>query len=362
MDHQRRLRALRKKMREQKLDSVLITHLPDVRYLCGFTGSNAALAVTQERAVLFTDGRYTAQAKLETTGARVVIAAKSALGEACSWIEKSGARRAFYDPQNTTVAALGLMREAVSRRRQQTFFQPLERPLTMDLRMVKDAEELLVMEKAALLGCHLFEAVLPHLQPGVPEIEVAATLEFFARSLGAEGMSFETIVASGKRSAFPHGRATEKRLPRRGFVTLDFGVILYGYCSDMTRTVYLGRPSKAEQDAYDAVLAAQEAAVSAVRPGIACGEVDEAARQVLRNAGLDQYFTHSTGHGVGIEIHELPRVAAKQDQVLMPGMVVTIEPGIYIEGKFGIRIEDMVAVTKSGARVLTPAPKAMIQL
>ena len=170
-----------------------------------------------------------------------------------------------------------------------------------------------LMEKAALLGCNLFTAVLPHIQAGVAESEIAADLEFFARSLGAEGMSFETIVASGKRSAFPHGRATAAKVPGRGFVTLDFGVILNGYCSDMTRTVHMGKPGREEQFAYDAVLEAQEAAVAAVRPGATCGEVDEAARSVLREAKLDKYFTHSTGHGVGIEIHESPRVAAGQE-------------------------------------------------
>lgn len=362
MNHSGRIRALRKQMRLQQIDAVLITHLPDVRYLCGFTGSNAALAVTAKRAAMFTDGRYTAQAKEETEGARAVIAKKSALGEACVWLEASGVAHACFDPAQTTVARLGGMRDALDKGKRRGFFQPLEKPLVSDLRLVKDADELLLMEKAALLGCNLFAAVLPHIQAGVVETEIAADLEFFARSLGAEGMSFETIVASGKRSALPHGRATSARLPRNGFVTLDFGVILKGYCSDMTRTVYVGKPANRERSAYDAVLEAQEAAVEAVRPGATCGEVDEAARGVLRKAGLAEYFTHSTGHGVGLEIHESPRVAEGQDFVLAPGMVITIEPGVYMEEKFGIRIEDMVAVTKDGGKILTPAPKAMIQL
>ncbi len=362
MNHLERVRALRKQMREQGIASMLVTHLPDVRYLCGFTGSNAALAVTAKRAAMFTDGRYTAQAKEETEGARVVIAKKSALREACVWLEESGAESAYFDPEQTTVAGLEMLRGAVSKGKRRGFFQTLKKPVVSELRMVKDADELLLMEKAALVGCNLFTAVLPHIQTGVAESEIAADLEFFARSLGAEGMSFETIVASGKRSALPHGRATTAKVPARGFVTLDFGVILNGYCSDMTRTVHMGKPGTEEQFAYDAVLEAQESAVAAVKPGATCGEVDEAARSVLRKAKLDKYFTHSTGHGVGIEIHESPRVAAEQKQVLEPGMVITIEPGIYIEGKFGIRIEDMVAVTKSGGKILTPAPKAMIRL
>jgi len=362
MNHSGRIRALRKQMQLQQIDAVLITHLPDVRYLCGFTGSNAALAVTAKRAVMFTDGRYTTQAKEETEAARVVIAKKSALREACAWLEASGVAHASFDPEQTTVTGLASMRAGLSQAKRRSFFHPLEKLLVADLRMTKDTEELQLMEKAAILGCNLFTAMLPHIQAGVAETEIAADLEFFARSLGAEGMSFETIVASGKRSALPHGRATSAKLPRNGFVTLDFGVILNGYCSDMTRTVYVGKPGERERFAYDAVLEAQEAAVSAVRPGATCGEVDEAARSVLRKAGLAKYFTHSTGHGVGLEIHEPPRVAAGQDFVLAPGMVITIEPGIYIEGKFGIRIEDMVAVTKSGGKILTPAPKALIQL
>ncbi|MBT9330669.1 M24 family metallopeptidase [Paracidobacterium acidisoli] len=361
MHHTARLRALRRALLRQGIESLLVTHLPDVRWLCGFTGSNAALAITSRKAVLFTDGRYTAQAKEETQAARVVIAKGSALKEACALLEASAAGAAF-DPEQTTVRQLGMMREALPAKARRSFFQPLKAPVVSELRMVKDADELRVMEEAAAVGCTLFDAILPHIVPGVPETEIAATLEFFARSLGAEGMSFETIVASGQRSALPHGRATEAKLPRNGFVTLDFGVILKGYCSDMTRTVCLGKPDGEARQAYDAVLEAQQAAVEAVRPGATCGEVDEAARAVLRKAGLAQYFTHSTGHGVGLEIHELPRVAAGQRAELVPGMMITIEPGIYLAGKFGVRIEDMVAVTDRGRRVLTPAVKALIEL
>ena len=200
------------------------------------------------------------------------------------------------------------------------------------------------------------------MRSGVPEAAIAAKLEFAARLAGAESMSFETIVASGARSALPHGRATGAKLPRNGFVTLDFGVILNGYCSDMTRTVHLGRASRRESFVYNAVLEAQKAAVEAVRPGVTCGEVDAAARGVLRKAGLADYFAHSTGHGVGIEIHEPPRIAKKQPMKLAAGMVVTIEPGVYIEGKFGVRIEDMVAVTETGGKVLTPSPKTLIEV
>ena len=227
---------------------------------------------------------------------------------------------------------------------------------------MKDEEELAMMSKAALIGCDLFEHILGFLRPGLKEIDVAAELEYRARLAGAEGMSFETIVASGVRSALPHGRATSTVLPRRGFVTLDFGIILEGYCSDMTRTVYLGSARARERETYEAVLQAQEAGVQAVHAGASCAEIDEAARSVLRRAGLAEAFSHSTGHGVGLEIHESPRVGVGQNTKLVSGMVVTIEPGIYLAGEFGIRIEDMVAVTPAGGQVLTPAPKALIEL
>jgi Xaa-Pro aminopeptidase len=361
MSHPPRLRSLRRQMKQRGIESLLVTHLPDVRYLCGFTGSNAFLAVTANRASMFTDGRYTAQARQETQGARVVIAAKSARDEACQWLASSGAKHCAFDPETTTVAGLALYRKALSPGHR-AFFQPLAAPLVSNLRLVKDEEELRLMKQSAQMGVDLFHELLPQLRPGIPETTVAAILEHSARSRGADGMSFETIVASGTRSSLPHGRATAQRLPRKGFLTLDFGVILKGYCSDMTRTVFLGRPTPRERFTYDAVREAQQAAVAAVKPGVCCGDVDEAARSVLRKAGLAEYFTHSTGHGVGLEIHEAPRIAADQSQLLLPGMVVTIEPGIYIAGEFGVRIEDMVAVTRQGGQVLTPASTGWTQL
>lgn len=343
------------------VDGLLVTHLPDVRYLCGFTGSHAALVLAGGRAVLFTDGRYTAQAKAEALGTRVVISKKPAVVAACEWIEAAGVRRCGFDATHTTVAALETMRKAVSGGVRRGLFVAVG-SLVAGLREVKDADEIQRMRKAALVGCGLFDAMLGYLEPGLTEIAVAAELEHAARLAGAEGMSFETIVASGERSALPHGRATAAKLPRRGFVTLDFGVMLDGYCSDMTRTVHLGKATAEERDVYDFVLEAQEAAVAAVAPGVTAGDADEAARSVLRRAGLDGYFSHSTGHGIGLEIHEGPRIAAKQTQILEQGMVITIEPGVYMPGKFGLRIEDMVLVTAAGREVLTPSVKAWIEL
>jgi Xaa-Pro aminopeptidase len=314
------------------------------------------------RATLFTDGRYTTQAKAEVRGMRVVIGKAAPAKQATEWLAGSGSRKCAFDASVTTVAALDAMRGSLPANLRRTFFVSTE-GLVARIREVKDADEVAAMRRAATLGCELFEGVLEHIVPGAAETEVAAQLELMARRGGAEAMSFETIVASGERSALPHGRATLAKLPKRGFVTLDFGVLLNGYCSDMTRTVHLGKGSQRERDVYHSVLEAQKAAVAMVAPGVTCGDIDEAARSVLREAGLEKAFSHSTGHGVGLEIHEGPRIATKQAQLLQPGMVITIEPGAYLAGEFGIRIEDMVLVTAKGNDVLTAASlKAWINL
>jgi Xaa-Pro aminopeptidase len=280
---------------------------------------------------------------------------------ACEWIAEARIKRCGFDDGNTTVATLKQMQAAVPSNLRRRMFQPVG-ALVSTLRWVKDEQEIRKMRAAAALGCSLFESIFDQIVPGTTEAEVALALEYKAKLAGASEMSFPTIVASGSRSALPHGRATAAKLPRRGFVTLDFGVVLGGYCSDMTRTVHLGRATTEERHVYEAVLEAQEAGVAAVRAGVTGGDVDEAARAVLRRAKLDKWFTHSTGHGVGLEIHEGPRLAAKQTQKLEAGMVVTIEPGVYMPGKFGVRIEDMILVTKSGAEILTPSTKAWIEL
>jgi Xaa-Pro aminopeptidase len=227
-------------------------------------------------------------------------------------------------------------------------------------RMVKDADELRCIRQAVDLGASLFRIARKKIRPGTSEAEVAAAMEYEARRRGAEGTSFPTILASGPRSAVVHGRASAAKIPRNGFVVCDFGVILAGYCSDRTRTVHVGRPSTAERETYQAVREAQAAAIAAVRAGASAAEVDGAARSVLRKRKLARYFTHSTGHGLGLEIHEAPRLAAGQSQILEPGMVITIEPGAYIPGKHGVRIEDVVVVTPTGGEVLAPADKELI--
>jgi len=338
---------------------LLITHLPNIRYLCGFTGSSGVLLVNRNAPVLFTDGRYKAQAHQELANvARVVISKGPPLLAAAQLLQRRKLGKIGIEGEHLTVSAHAALRKAIgTRARLLSVTGAVEK-----LRMIKDAEEVARIRAAVNLGATLLDTALKSIRPGVKETEVAAELEFAARRAGAEAMSFETIVASGSRSAMPHGVATAIPIPERGFVVLDFGVILHGYCSDMTRTVYVGKSSAGERRMYEAVREAQEAAIHAVRAGVASGQVDRAARSLLQRAGLARHFTHSTGHGVGLEIHEPPRIARGQQEPLRAGMTVTIEPGAYVAEKGGVRIEDMVLVTETGCEVLTPAPKDFIEL
>ena len=357
MNFQVRQTKLQEHLATTRFDALLVSHLPNLRYLCGFTGSAGQLLVEQDGSVFFTDVRYETQAHEEVKGARVVIARKSLLETIGEFLGQRRRRARGW--------ATGIEAEhcTVADKKRLTRLRPSgvrlkDAPAVVErLRMVKDADELGRIREAVNLGAKLFDRALEVLRPGAKETEVAAEMELAARRAGAEEMSFPTIIASGARSALPHGRASHQAIPKGGFVVCDFGVILGGYCSDQTRTVWVGSTQNEPRQAYEAVREAQQAAIDAVRPGIAIGEVDAAARKVLRKAGLGRYFTHSTGHGVGLEIHEAPRVAAGQDEILRPGMVITIEPGVYFPGKWGVRIEDMVAVTAGGRDVLTPTSK-----
>ncbi|HXY51973.1 MAG TPA: Xaa-Pro peptidase family protein [Terriglobales bacterium] len=358
-----RLQRLQHALAQHRLDALLVSHPPNLRYLCGFSGSSGVLAVTEDKAVLFTDGRYTAQARQEVSDhAGIVITRNAPFIAVAAWVSGKSAGlgrgpvRIGIEGEHLSVASARKLKDALPGR----FRLRPKPPLIEQARMIKDGQEIARIRAAAELGASLFPVALGAIRPGVCEAEVAATMEFEARRGGAEGMSFETIVAAGARSALPHGRASQAPIPADGFVVCDFGVILSSYCSDRTRTVYVGSPGKKARQAYAAVLAAQEAAVAAVRPGVKAGEVDRAARTILEKSGLSRYFTHSTGHGVGLEIHEAPRIAKAQEEVLQPGMVITIEPGVYIPEQWGLRIEDMVVVTQQGCEVLAPSDRQLI--
>jgi Xaa-Pro aminopeptidase len=356
MDYHSRIKQTQQSLQRHRLDALLVTHMPNVRYLCGFTGSSGALVVAPRGAVLHTDGRYTVQAEQEVHGARVRIAKGS---PAVAAVRTIGSRRGMvgFEADHVTVGQRNQLAKAAPRARLKSLSGLIERA-----RMFKQPEEVQQLKAAVMLASGLFEVLLHGIKSGVAESHVAAELEYVARRSGAQGMSFDTIVASGPRSAMPHGVASEQPIASSGFVVLDYGVILAGYCSDMTRTVHVGSPGRKQKDLYQAVLEAQLAAIDVVRPGVQASKVDQAARKVLRKAGFDSYFTHSTGHGVGLEIHEPPRLGKGQTELLQPGMVITIEPGAYVPGLGGVRIEDMVLVTETGCQVLTPTSKELMIL
>jgi Xaa-Pro aminopeptidase len=364
MDHSGRLRRLRTVFDRNHLDALLVTYLPNIRYLCGFTGTSGALVISEARSAFFTDGRYTEQARAEVQGARVVIAAKPPLAAASEWLMANASQLGRKTPRRLGIESEHLT--VAGRTQLASFLRAFRlretRGLVEQARMVKDADEIARLGAAVVLGASLFDRALEVIRPGVKESEVAAEMEYAARRTGAEEMSFPTIVAAGKRSALPHGRASRAAIPSRGFVVCDFGVILAGYCSDRTRTVHLGRPTGKARRMYEAVREAQESAIATVRAGVSVGEVDRAARSVLKTKGLATHFTHSTGHGVGLEIHEAPRIAAGQIEILRQGMVITIEPGVYIAGSGGVRIEDMVVVTECGCEVLAPTSRELITI
>ena len=342
-------------------DALVVSSLPNVFYLCGFTGSNALLILLQESLHLFTDGRYTLQAREEAWQARVHIV-KGPLPEACGAFLLARARksalRAGFEPSHLHVSDWARLKATAGRK----IRWKAAAGLVEGLREVKTSAELDVMRQAAKLGSEVMAEAMEWIRPGVTELDVAAEIDYHMRRKGASGPSFDTIVASGPRSALPHARPTAKRLQKRELVVLDLGAILDRYCSDLTRTVYLGRAPAKVRRLYQAVARAQQAALEALTVGVTTGTVDRAARGVLDRCGLGHYFTHSTGHGLGIEVHESPRIGRAQKYEIRAGNVVTLEPGIYIEGVGGIRIEDDVAVHSTSAEVLTSAPRGLLEI
>jgi Xaa-Pro aminopeptidase len=354
----KRRRSVQRELRRRGVDCLLVTHPANWYYLTGFTGEAGILILSASGATLITDGRFTTQASEEAPGIRVELQKGSSYTAAGEWLKKQNIRRAGYDPEQWTMAQWKVLRAACGAK-----CHLVEASGVVEaLRMTKDASELSVMRSAAILAGEVLESALPLLKPGVRESEVSAEIEYQMKKRGASGPSFETIVAFGKRAALPHARPTAKRLRKNELVVLDLGVILRRYCSDITRTVHVGRASQRTRAWYRAVLEANQAATAAVRQGVTCGEVDAAAREVLKKNGLEQYFVHSTGHGLGLEVHEAPRVARGQAIRLQAGNVITIEPGVYVEGVGGIRIEDDVVVGVRGREVLTRISRDLIEL
>lgn len=340
---------------ELKIDALLVSAPPNVRYLCGFTGDNGLLLLAPGSQTLFTDPRFTIQAAEECT-CEVVTVTKTSLDQAAlKALRKRRIQRLGFEASRILYEVHQRITKALPRG---VTLQPVE-PIVERLRMVKSDEEVARIRRSVLTNSEAFEKAARSIRPGVRESSIAAELEYQMRKLGAEKPAFETIVAAGPRSALPHAQPTARKLANDELLLIDMGACQNGYMSDMTRVLFAGKPSRRIRAMYNAVLKAQLAGIDAVRPGVTAAHVDRAARRVLEAEGLGKEFVHSTGHGLGLEIHEPPRLGRRDKTKLAPGMVITIEPGAYIRDFAGIRIEDTVLVTQAGCEILTPTSKEL---
>ena len=340
-----------------KIDALLVSWLPNVRYLSDFTGSNGMVLLTPDSTTLFTDPRYTIRASQESH-AKVIVAKGPLIRRVAQAIKQKRLRRIGFEKARLTYENWETLKELL----------PLGAGLVPigqiveQRRMVKSPEEIEFIRRSVETNSAAFANAVKKIRPGMTEGDLAAEIEYQMRRRGAEKPSFETIVASGERSAMVHAQPGANRFRNREVILIDMGSMQGGYASDMTRMVFLGRPDPKIRKMYEAVLKAQLAAIDTVRDGVTAKKVDAAAREVLKTEHLDKEFVHSTGHGLGLEIHEPPRLGKKEKTRLAAGMVVTIEPGAYVKGFGGVRVEDTVLVTKNGCEVLTPTSKELMVL
>ena len=355
-EHQQRRERLLPALTEARADAFLITALPNVRYLTGFTGSNAALLLTSERALLITDPRYGTQAPQESD-CEVKVAKGLFTKELLKWTKRLGLRSLAFERNRISFDFYNSLKEDAKEIRLKAVTGAVE-----GLRMVKSPYEIDAIRASVLLNSKALQQALRHFRRGMREIDLAAEIDYRMRRLGADNAAFETIVASGRHSSLPHAHPTEQPIYPDQLLLIDMGAKLAGYASDMTRTYAVGRLNRKARQMYGAVLEGQLAGIDAVKPGATCMGVDRAARQVLGKYGFEKLFVHSTGHGLGLEIHEPPKVGRKEAKKLEEGMVITIEPGVYAEDIGGVRVEDTVLVTSNGCEVLTPTEKTLYSL
>lgn len=353
----KRIKAVRKMLADQNIDALLVTKEMNWRYLSGFTGSNALLIFNATDNYLITDFRYLEQAADQAKGFHIIKPQTVIEDAMAEQLTKLGVKRVGFEDDNLTYHTFKSYQSKLPGIELVPLHQQVEK-----IRWVKDRSEIKAIKKAADITDQAFAHILDYIKPGVRESEVALELEYFMRRLGAEKTAFDTIVASGPRAALPHGVASDKKIAAGEFVVMDFGAVYWGYHSDMTRTVAVGKPDLELAEIYHIVLNAQEKALQSVMPGVKCSTVDLSARELIAAAGYGANFGHGLGHSVGLEIHEKPTFAPKDETVLEPGMVLTVEPGIYLEGRFGVRIEDLVLVSPKGCEILSKSPKHLIEL
>lgn len=349
-----RIEKLRRRMDEQGIGAVVVTSADNRYYFSNFRGSSGALLITAQHCFLFTDFRYVSQAKEQATKFEVVQHAQNMLALICEYVKKFSVGRLGLEldalPTNDYLMIHGALQGVELVDVQTEFF---------DIRMVKDPEELDCIRRGVGMCDQAFAHILTFIRPGMAESEVGLELEFFMRRTGAEGIKANHVIVSGERSALPHGQATNRILGAGEFLTMDIGARVNGYYSDFTRTVAIGEPSEKQREIYEIVRTAQQAALDAIGPGQVCSELDEIARGIIRNAGYGENFGHSLGHSIGLAVHEKPGMRATDATILQPGMVITVEPGIYISGFGGVRIEDLIVITDSGYENFTHATKEL---
>ncbi|WP_425061169.1 Aminopeptidase YpdF [Sporomusa carbonis] len=351
----RRLARLRELMTANNLDGMIVTKPENRRYFSGFTGSAGILIIGLQSQKLLTDFRYIEQAKQQSPLYEIVRHGSIPYEILAETIKKLGLTRIGFESDFVTWEAHQKLSDYI--------LDAKLAPVKLDeLRMVKDPSELNLLKKAVEIADNAFQAVLKVITPGITEQEIALELEYQMRKLGSEKPAFDTIVASGIRGALPHGRASGKPIAAGDFITMDFGAVYQGYHSDMTRTVVAGKATTKQREIYNIVLTAQLAGINAVRAGKTGKEIDQVARQVIADAGYAEYFGHGLGHGVGLFIHEDPRLSPTGEIKLAEGMVVSVEPGIYLPDWGGIRIEDLVVVSAAGCTILTASSKELIEL
>ena len=349
----KRVQAFLDKMEEKELDGIIINNLKNVYYLTGFWGSNGTVFISRDRQVLVTDARYIIAAKQEVTGFEI-FAERDELATIAKIAQDMGLSRIGFEDEISVSYY----------HRMQAAFEGLElipqTQLVEALRMIKDETEIATIRKACSISDKAFHDALEFIKPGKTEIEIANFLDFRMRELGAAGLSFDTILASGINSSKPHAHPMHKPVELGEAITMDFGCLYEHYVSDMTRTIYLGHVSDEQAEIYNTVLKANQALIDQAKAGLGFRDFDKIPRDIIVEAGYGQYFTHGIGHGIGLDIHEEPYFSQTSTEVIKSGMVLTDEPGIYIEGKYGVRIEDDILITDTGCELLTLAPKELI--
>jgi Xaa-Pro aminopeptidase len=344
-------------LKKNSIDVLLVTDITHVQYLSGFSGSNGIVVLAPPKAYFFSDFRYTVQAQKEVKNCQVIIASRQLITELPKLPVFGKNSRVGVEADFVSLNFLEKIKEVLP----QVTFKPTTQ-IVESISIVKDNDEIAKIRKAVRIAEKALLDTMKFIKPGIKEKDIALELEYKMRKLGAENASFETIVASGQRSSMPHGRASEKKLRKGDFVTIDFGCLYQGYASDITRTYVLGKATEKQKNIYNIVLHAQKTACKAVKPGMACSRLDGVARDIIMKAGYGDNFGHGLGHGIGRLVHDRPNVSSLSNDILESGMLVTIEPGIYIPNWGGVRIEDDVLVTANGGQILSKLPKELIEL